>query len=254
MSKRHIGLAMVLLSLLPNAHAAVEAKGKAVTEQVMSSDQQSGDIETFDKPRSNILSIQALPIKDLNLVETEDGVYFATSNGRFVIKGQLTDTWNRKSIATADQARGTYRVPLNTLVGTSKTKDNLATIEIGQGEKQGYIFVDPTEQYSQVIIKLVEQEAKHRFDVVLMPRKNPESRQVAKQVWCAKDRKAALLNATAGDTTELEQREECEIKDLYANIVASMLLQLQQVPVVIRNDGLRHLGVPEDMDEFLAVK
>ncbi|MCE2571742.1 disulfide isomerase DsbC N-terminal domain-containing protein [Motilimonas eburnea] len=253
MSTRKLILATVMTFTLLPCYAN-EAQSDNAGGAVQSSEQQTGGIDTFEKPRSNILAIQALPIKDLNLVETEEGVYFATSNGRFIIKGQLTDTWNRKGITTPEQARSTYRVPLSSLVGTSKTQDNLATIHIGQGEKKGYIFLDPTEQYSQVMIKLVEQEAKYSFDVVLMPRKDPQSRQVAKQVWCAKDKRQALLKAADSDYQELEQKEDCGVKELYANIVASMLLQLQQVPVVVRNDGLRHLGVPEDMDAFLAVQ
>jgi len=202
-----------------------------------------------ESPLGTIKAVKSVPINGVRIVETEQGVFFASDNGRFVWKGPLYDMWSAQKVETlADIDKVAGRVDLKK-IGVDFSQ--LATFTLGEGSKEEVVFVTPTCPHCQ---KLLDQAAKltkdYRFVVILLPL-GPKDIDVAKRLVCLAD-KGKALQALISRNYEALPAGNCPLTPLQKNLVTARVLGITSVPYVVRHDGLIKVGALPDLAAWLA--
>lgn len=202
-----------------------------------------------ESPLGAIKAVKSLPINGVRIIETEQGVFFASDNGRFVWKGPLYDMWSARQVETlADIDTVAGRVDLKK-IGVDFSQ--LATFTLGEGSKEEVVFIAPTCSHCQ---KLLSQAAKltkdYRFTVVLLPFGSRDI-DVAKRLVCLAD-KGQALQALINRNYEGLPPGKCPITPLQKNLVTARVLGITSVPYLVRHDGLIKVGEVPDLAAWLA--
>ncbi|MFC3034149.1 disulfide isomerase DsbC N-terminal domain-containing protein [Pseudoalteromonas fenneropenaei] len=202
--------------------------------------------------KGDIVGIRELPMKKLFFVEAENGSYVVSADGRFVFDGRLVDVWHRKTIKTLSDATAIQRTPVANI--GLKPEEQLATFKVGNETlpRSGVAFVDPTSQYTTRFLKHIEDSEKYNFTIVLAPLvggNNAVDR--ARRLWCATDKAAAkqdLINGTSLSFNDIEK--VCSEEPIQMAGVLSGVFNIQELPHIIREDGLVSEGLPLDFDKW----
>lgn len=211
------------------------------------------DISTLTSPDFSTVNIQRmadLPISGMRAVESDGQILYVSSNGRFVISGQIYDIWQRKPLDTMEQIQAvTSRMDLDAI---GLEPEDLNTFSEGSGEKEVVVFVDPRCPYCHALIKDSRKyHDDYRFHFVVVPALGDESDRLARLAYCAED-KSKALNAMMDDTlSELPQQDSCDLGRYKETLVLAQLLEISGVPFVISHDGRISEGVPGDLDAWL---
>lgn len=232
-----------------------EVKAIVQLQETEKEDTFAEQVKTELKGKGKVLGMVELPIKRMMFVEAESGSYLVSSNGRFVFQGKLQDVWHRKSIRSIDDANATKRTPLTNL--NFKPEEQLATWVVGNQNipRQGLVFVDPTSELTQTFLQTIfDNPDKYNFTVALMPLiGGDEAVARTRALYCAKDKEMALqdlLHYTNDSTSELQ--EDCKQDKLVFTVMMAEVLDISNLPHVIREDGLVSDGLPVDLDSWLA--
>ncbi|MBD1389411.1 hypothetical protein IC617_08230 [Neiella sp. HB171785] len=200
-----------------------------------------------------IKSLTKLPLNSLNLVETKTGEsYFISSDGRFVVMGRVFDNWSRSFIETEIDAKRTMRIPLDA-IGVDPAE--LASFYIGDRsiELQATVFVDPTNERSQAFIKEIINNPNNRYiRIVIAPVNGHAAGERAKAFWCAEDRAQAIVDLAYGTSRNYPSNPHCDLSPLARSMMVVQMLNMPYLPYFFRDDGLTHIGIPVNYDEWLA--
>ena len=205
--------------------------------------------------KGQIKGIQEMPITKVFFVEAQQGSYLVSSDGRFVIEGVIKDVWHRKTIKSLDDARSTERLPL-TNIGFNP-EEQLASFTLGNPKvkRQGVIFVDPTSTITLTALKKLNEKAENsNWTVVLMPLIGGDAAiDRSRRIWCATDKAGALDDLINGTSESLSSvSKDCKEEPLVMGMMLTDLLQIRSLPHLIREDGLKSTGFPENFDEWFA--
>ena len=201
-----------------------------------------------ESPLGTIKAVKSLPINGVRMIETEQGVFFASDNGRFVWKGPLYDMWSARQVETlADVEAVAGRVDLKRL-GVDFSQ--LATFSLGQGGTEEVLFISPSCPHCQSIMTQAERLGKdYRFTVVLLPLGNRDV-DLARRLVCLADKDKAL-QALLSRKYEGLPPGECPLTPLQKNLVTARVLGITSVPYLIRHDGLIKVGEVADLAGWL---
>ena len=210
--------------------------------------------ENLEK-KGGIIGIKEVPINTLYFVEAERGTYLVTSDGRFVIDGVIKDVWHRKSITSLADMEDIDRVPLQN--NAKKIEEALATFTIGDSSlpRSGVIFVDPSSEYTtQALQTLHDLRKEQKWTVVLMPLvggKNAVER--SRYLFCSKDQAVALNDLINGTQDSYSsQKDECDEQKILAAKYVNHVFGIENLPHLIREDGLVSKGFPVEFDEWYS--
>ncbi|MFP4167560.1 MAG: hypothetical protein ACLFSY_01750 [Desulfonatronovibrionaceae bacterium] len=209
---------------------------------------------SFDPPQG-IISKERFPQKELNFVRTESGrTYLISSDGRYVFQGELFDVWNGERIDSLEKYRRlSERVDMEYL-GIEPSR--MFSLDIGSGEKEAYMFVDPGCSYCQNLLKdaAASEQIRSDFKIKVIPVS------LLSENSLEKNKKIATL---ADDSEELALKAllEHSFADLEAadgsfprlkyNLLVATALSIKNVPYLVNPNGFIHIGVPQDMRSFL---
>lgn len=201
-----------------------------------------------EAPFGAIKAVKQLPISGVNIIESDKGTFFVSSNGRFVFKGPIYDLWNAKPINTLEEAEQVAgRINLQK-VGVNL--DDLAALTLGKGDKEEVVFLSPGCPHCH---RVLEQAAKlgdkYKFRLVLLPL-GQKALEQAKRLVCAAPEKAlpALLKQDYSSLPE----GQCSILSLQKTLVVARVLEITAVPYLVRHDGATHRGEVKDLAAWLA--
>lgn len=215
----------------------------------------AGELKQTLSQKGDIEGIQELPIDNLMLVKTKTGqTYFVSKNGRFVIQGQLIDTWFRRTIDELSEARSAHRVPLEKM---GVKLDELATFQFGNKDipKQATIFVDPNCGYCHALFNKIKQSPeKYNVDFVLTAILGSQSLITAKRLECAKDRSLATMDLLNSTKLATDIDPDCDAATVKKAPIVMGLLEARGTPFLIREDGLTLNGLPSDFDAWLEME
>lgn len=205
--------------------------------------------------KGQLKGIQELPISKLYFVEAENGNYIVSADGRFVFQGQLKDVWHRRTINSLDAARKSERVPLSNI--GFEPEQQLATFTIGNAKKRtGAIFVDPTSPITMTALKELTTRKNERWTVILMPLVGGDSAMHrARSLWCSADAPAAkadLINGT--DKSFSKMKQDCSEEPIVMAMMLTDIFGVTHLPLVVREDGLRSEGFPEQFNSWMNQK
>jgi len=199
--------------------------------------------------------IVKLPFNGMNAVEHEGQIVFLSKNGRFAIFGQMVDLWNEKELTSLkDIEDSVSRISIEN-IGI----ESLNTITLGNGEQPVVIFVDPMCDFCMDLIgKLRDIERQHpeqyTFHIVVVSALGEDSHQMAKALFCAKDKTHAVEHLLSKQLLDLAQDETCQSSGYDTTLIMADMLEIQGVPFLIAPDGRFHTGIPDDVAAWLATK
>lgn len=180
------------------------------------------------------------------------GMYFLSANGRYAIKGEITDLWSGTRLNSMDEVRAS----VNTLDVSALDDfwDDLAPAVFGSGPETVTVFVDPL--CSACAGHMHELEAyyqTHTFRVVPVPALGKQSGQLIRQVACASDRDAARTAIRNHQyKVAFTQDENCDVRPLQRRIVVMQLLGITEVPFSIASSGQFHKGSGPSFKRWLS--
>jgi len=181
---------------------------------------------------AGITAMEKLPSGGFTAVEGEGfpGMAFISDNGRYVVRGELYDTWTGKRVSSL-----------------------LGAFRYGSGAKEVTIFVDPKCPYCHGVLQQMPALAgKYTFQVIVVPVLGQESERLTRMVSCATDPAAALAALMAGPIRDsLPQNENCNLLPIQKRLVTAQLVGVKGVPFMIAPDGRTKGGLPQDLDSWL---
>lgn len=196
-----------------------------------------------------------LPISKFFFVEAQQGSYIISADGRFVFEGTLKDVWHRRTIRSIKDVKQTLRTPVSN-IGFSP-EEQLATFQIGDANipRQGVAFVDPLSEITHEFLQhLYATRDNVNWTVVLLPMVggNP-SVDRALRLHCATDRDQAKLDLIFGtDLSFGEMKEGCNDEKIVKAMLLTDLFQIENLPHLIREDGLVSAGYPRNFEEWFS--
>ena len=210
----------------------------------------AGEADAFTATglKGRIIDSSALNTPGMVVVQTEDlaELLVMSANGRWVMRGQLYDTWTGRKIQSVAAIRDSAkRMPLDRLW---PKLDQLGPIVLGTGPSDVMIWVDPAAGPSrQLLGQLAPLYVDYRFHVLPIPVLGETSEKQNRLLTCASDKDAVAEAVIAGtDIEHLEQDPMCDLAPAHSRLVTAQILGLQGVPVVIMRNGRFNNGVPRE--------
>ncbi|WP_338885742.1 DsbC family protein [Xenorhabdus sp. TH1] len=188
-----------------------------------------------------------LPTNGIIALQNNGKLQLLTSNGRFVIKGVLHDTWAKKDLNTFEDIKEyASMIPLNSL---NIKMEDLQSATWGKGPNQTIIFTDPYCEQCVIALKELSKldPEKHTIHVLSVGVLGDRSKQRNYELYCAKDRYRADRAIITGDNTiKFEQIENCDKEALVRREITAQVFGVSMIPFVIRNDGKYSVGKPTE--------
>ncbi|PHM72190.1 DsbC family protein [Xenorhabdus sp. KJ12.1] len=186
-----------------------------------------------------------VPTNGLIALDIDDNLNVMTSNGRFVLKGYLYDTWAKKSLNNFEEVtKYASIIPLKEL--NLKVAD-LQPAVWGNGPEQVMIFTDPNCTYCHAVLKELADldPKKYSVNVISLGALGEESKKRNQELYCASDRYRADRAIISGDsTTKFEQVKDCDQTSMIRRNITAQVLGVSMVPFIIRHDGNYSIGKP----------
>jgi thiol:disulfide interchange protein DsbC len=149
-------------------------------------------------PELSVDKIQAAPVPGLYEVNLGTNVYYVTTDGRFLFRGDIVDLGTRDNLT--DARRAANRAEL--LAAVDPAKEIVFSPPDGQVKHRVIVFTDVDCGYCRQFHRQIDEVTALGIEVryLFYPRTGPntESWAKAEKVWCAKDRKAAMTLAKRG--------------------------------------------------------
>ena len=210
----------------------------------------AGEADAFTATglKGRIIDSSALNTPGMIVVQTEDlpDLLIMSANGRWVMRGQLYDTWTGRTIQSVAAIRESVkRMPLDRLW---PKLNQLAPIIVGTGASDVMIWVDPSAGPSRQLLEELEAlTGEYKFHVLPIPVLGEASETQNRLLTCASDKDAAAAAVLSGTgIRNLEQDPMCDLTPAHTRLVTAQILGLQGVPVVImRSNGRFNNGVPQ---------
>lgn len=230
-------------------------KAAAITAMLWSaaSSAQSVALDLSDPSKNKLDSIVSLPIKSLKAVEANGEIFFISENGRFVLRGELYDIWYKDTLDTSSQIHdAATRIHFDRM---GMDLDDYNSLTIGSGEKQVVAFVDPLCAICHKLMKDAEKLGQdYTFKFVVVPALGEKSNELARKVYCAKDRQASLDAYMKNTLATVPQKPSCDTKQYDLTLMMAHLLDVKGVPFVVAPDGRYSQGRPKNLQQWLEDK
>jgi len=197
--------------------------------------------------------IISLPFNGMNAVKHEGQIVFLSKNGRYAIFGQMVDLWNEQELTSLKEIEHSVNRINIEAIGV----EELNTITLGSGKLSVVVFVDPLCSFCMDLLgSLQEIERQHpdqyTFHIVVVSALGDDSHQMAKALFCAKDKTDAFDALLSKQLFELERNDTCESSGYDTTLVMADMLGIQGVPFLIAPDGRFHTGIPSDVTAWLG--
>lgn len=206
-----------------------------------------------EKTYPNLDAITSLTVNKLQAVETNGEILFVSDNGRFVIRGQLTDTWHKKSLDTMAEIKyASEHIDID-VMGLPLNQMN--TITISGGPDMIIVFVDPQCSYCKSFIKQAKEKTdKFTFKIVVVPALGAKSNILSKSLFCSSEKNNALQMLLDGKLEDMPQKNNCNTKYYDLTLTVAQLFGIKQVPFFISPDGRYKSGAGSGFWEWINHK
>ena len=190
-------------------------------------------------------AISEIKMSSLKAIESNGNIFFMSPNGRFVIQGDLTDTWQKKKLVTLKEID--YAAKHINFEKMGLPVDELNVIKIGEGKKDIVIFVDPQcDPCKKFFQKAKKHTDKYTFKFIVVPALGKESNKMATSMFCAKDKTNLEKHFLERTLLELDQQEKCDKQYYNLTLTVAQLIGIKHVPFFISPSGLYQAGEGKD--------
>lgn len=151
-------------------------------------------------PDTDVVSVLPTPVRDLYHVTLRNyEPILATADGRYIIQGEMLEIRGGKIVSVADQMMADER---KRVLATVRPDDMVIFPAVGKARSVIYVFTDVDCGYCRKFHNEVPELNKKGVEVryLAFPRAGANSVAATKlaNVWCAKDRGAAMTQAKRG--------------------------------------------------------
>ena len=177
----------------------------------------------------------------MRVLSVEDGQHVLSGgNGRYIIKGNLTDLWDGVSNT------GTMKETLPTLPPMVNPSRFFVNIGNPKGEKV-LVFLKSNCSMCDSVFEILSSPIyrdKYSFDVMILAN-DERSRLAAEYIYCADDQAAALESLIANPLASFDSRENCDVDTPALTTKAAMAMRVRALPMIhIKSKSLSILGNP----------
>jgi hypothetical protein len=216
----------------------------------------SEDVKRMMNELGDVESVRMMPIKNVMLIQLKGKPpMFISSNGRFLIEGEIKDLWSMTAVKSVEQADDSWLLHLDSFANGT-LMDQMAVIPFGNPalKKQARVFVSPTSTESQEFLKNLN-PSEINLDLIIMPH-DKGSITPSMKAWCGYSTTDTIQVLISGSTDGIGQREcsEKDLKKVMTPMLMAMYLDITKVPYFVRIDGKRFAGIPKDPIEWLQNK
>lgn len=189
-------------------------------------------------PDLQVERIETSPVEGLYQVLVGGQVFYMTSDGRYLVQGDMMDLRNRRSVS--EPLRGELRLEKLREHGT----ENMIVYP-AEGDREHVItvFTDIDCPYCRRFHSNIESYTSRGIEVryVQMPRAGEGSGSYHKAVavWCSSDRRAAMDRAKSGASME---RASCD-NPVSSQLALARELGVNATPTIITESGVMHRGL-----------
>ncbi|KZL22686.1 Thiol:disulfide interchange protein DsbC precursor [Pseudovibrio sp. Ad37] len=205
----------------------------------------------FSPEEPPINRIVELPVDGLRAIEKEGKIFFLSTNGRFVLSGQIVDVWQRKPLDTFEQIREAALKLDVRAYGVDP--DELNTITIGAGPKEVIMFTDPLCSICHSVLdeaKDLMQE--YTFKLILVPALGNRSNQLIRSLFCSattnEEKRDLYLRK---DLASVNNEGNCDSKRHDQTLTFAQMMGVNGVPLIINPMGTVIRGRPPVLKAFL---
>ena len=206
-------------------------------------------------PPTGIISKEKLPLRDLNLIRTKNGItYLISSDARYVFQGELVDVWNGTRIKSVKQFNALSDHINFKYLGISPEK--MFTLDMGTGNADVFIFSDPNCTLCHQLLKKIQSSKllKQNFKIhaVITPALGETSMEKSNRLAAldAKNPNAALEAFINNNYSNAETTNE-QTPGIKYNLLVARALGIQNFPYIVNAGGRIHIGMPDDIHLFL---
>lgn len=193
-----------------------------------------------------------LPIKTLRAVVTDGEQVFISENGRFIIKGDLYDVWQKKRITDFGEMQ-----KLATHIDLKKIGLDVAalnTVSMGTGAEDVVVFVAPHCPACKALIQEAKKfSAKYRFQFVFLSGDEAVQKTIKNIVGAAAP-DIALEAVVSNKAEDLPKITNCDPQRNAMTVLMAQLMGIDKVPFFIAPDGRLHEGLPQNLSAWLEGK
>ncbi len=207
-------------------------------------------------PPTQIVSKDKLPIKDLNLIRTKQGLtYLISSDSRYVFQGGLMDVWNGTQITSVKELNDLSDHINFDYIGIEP--DKMFTLNLGSGDKKVFIFADPNCSICHTLVAKIRDSKLilSRFHVraVITPMLKETSLPKAnKLAVMAKKNSSDAISAFISNTVDITDCPDKKQAGINYNLLVAKALSIHNFPYMINPQGRIHIGMPDDIYIFLS--
>lgn len=197
-----------------------------------------------------------VPTNGIIALDIDGNTNIMTSNGRFVLKGYLYDTWAKKPLEKFDDV-----VKYASIIPLKELNLNVADLRPavwGYGPEKVMIFTDPNCQYCHEVLKQLADidPKKYTVNVVSLGALGEDSKRINQELYCASDRYRADRAIISGESaTKFNQIKDCDQSAMIRRNITAQVLGVSMVPFIIRDDGHFSIGKPvQGLKNYLEAK
>ncbi|MBX2807138.1 MAG: DsbC family protein [Cellvibrionaceae bacterium] len=185
--------------------------------------------------------IVTLPVNKIQAVDSGEQIFFISENGRYVFRGQLTDTWHKKTLDTIGEID--YAAKHIDLDVMGLPLDQMNTISIPGGPERVTVFVDPVCPFCKAFIEdALTKTQDYNFKIIVVPAFGGDSNRMAKSLFCAKDKSQALTMYMQQTLDTMAQQPHCNTDNYDLTLMVAQLFGIQEIPFFITPDGRYKAG------------
>lgn len=190
--------------------------------------------------------VRPTPMKGLYEVRIGTDLFYTDAKGNYVIQGELIDTKARRNL-TEDRI-----TKLTALDFAALPLQDAFTIVRGNGKRKVAVFEDPNCGYCKRFERDLQNVDNVTVYLFLYPILSPDSAEKSRNIWCAKDKTAALHDYMLRDKTPTAA--SCDTSALQRNLAFGRKHKITGTPTLIFANGARVPGAisAQDVEKRLA--
>ncbi len=185
-------------------------------------------------PATRVDAVNLTPIPGLFEVAMGRKIVYVDATGQYFLFGRIFDLPGNRDL-TEDRLRAIAKVDVTQIPAES-------ILEQGEGSRVVYVFSDPACGHCQTLEQTLASMTDLRVRTILLPFQ-PESAELARDLWCAPDRRAAWTAWMRQGVRPERAPEACQVDALLTrNKALAEQFGIRATPALVAPDGRVSLG------------
>jgi len=188
-------------------------------------------------PSTPVDTVRATPIAGLFEVAMGHKIVYVDASGQYFLFGRIFDLPGNRDL-TEDRLRDLSRLDVSLIQPDQ-------VLEQGEGGQVLYVFSDPACAHCKKLEQTLAGMPTLRVRTILLPLQ-PGSSDLARDIWCAPDRRRAWSDWMLKGARPDRAPETCQADVLARNLTLAKRFGIRATPALVSPDGRVSLGALEE--------